>query len=131
MRIYIAHNFAARIVLREVKEKLEELGHEVTSTWIWDDSHISEKNAEESAVTDLADIERADWLWLFTDQFAERSGKGKFLELGYALRAGKLICLVGEDQDSSVFYHLPNLRHAKGWEEAVWFLGGKEVVRER
>lgn len=124
MRVYLAHNFAARSWLREViKPKIEASGHIVTSRWLWDDSHMASGSEQQSAVHDLEDIESADDLILFTDNYSDlRPGKGKFIELGYAIRASRRCILVGEDQSSSVFYHLPNIRHAKTLEEALRLL---------
>jgi nucleoside 2-deoxyribosyltransferase len=121
MNVYIAHNFVARDWLRtEIKPLVEAAGHILTSTWIWDDSHLHSKNSVESAVEDLHDVDRADSIILFTDTFvnSKSQGKGKFFELGYALRAGKRCILVGEDK-SCIFYHLPNMRHVKTIEEAL------------
>lgn len=110
MRVYLAHNFAAREHLRDdIKWKLEEAGFDVTSSWIWDDSHIHSMNAVQSARRDLEDIDRADILVLFTDQWGEVPGKGKFTELGYAIAKGKAIFLCGVDYSSNVFYHLSNI----------------------
>jgi nucleoside 2-deoxyribosyltransferase len=109
MKIYLAHNFKARWWLRDYIKLLELKGHQVTSTWITDDAHIDSKNKEESALVDLEDIDRADCLILFTDQYGERPGKGKFLEMGYALGKGKQVYIHGQDVQSSVFYHLPQV----------------------
>ena len=123
MKVYLAHNFAAREYLRKVIPIIEKEGHEVTSSWIRDDKHLQSGNALQSAVEDLADIERAEAIILFTDRFTEdRPGKGKFIELGYAIRAGKICILVGKDTDSSVFYYLPIMRYARTVEQALVFL---------
>jgi nucleoside 2-deoxyribosyltransferase len=119
VKTYVAHNFAARDWLaKEILPKLEAAGHTCTSSWITDDSHIQNENAEQSAVRDLKDIEEASNLILFVDQFSDRPGKGKWVEFGFAIRAGKRCVLIGED-DSCVFGHLPNIRHAKTIEEAL------------
>lgn len=109
MRLYLAHNIAARKSLRPVCSALESKGHTITSRWITDDAHILESMAEQSALADLADIDRSDALVLFTDQYAERPGRGKFVELGYALGKGKKVYLCGSPDPSCVFYRLPGL----------------------
>lgn len=119
MKIYLAHNFVARDWLKTLIGEFSKLGHEITSNWITDDSHCITGQALHSATVDLEDIERADCLVLFTDQYGDRHGRGKFVELGYAIRAGKRVFLVGEDQTSSVFYHLPTIRHCKTVEELL------------
>lgn len=116
MKIYIAHNFAARAYLKGVIQEIEALGHKVTSSWITDDSHLSEKNAVESANTDILDLERADAILLFTDQFSDRPGKGKFVEFGYAIGRNKKLLLYGED-NSCIFYNLLKCKRIKSWGE--------------
>lgn len=103
MKIYVAHNFAARLALRVELEELAKL-HEITSNWIYDDSHVAEKSARVSAGCDINDIDRSDALMLFIDQFGECGGKGKWWEWGYAFAKRKLIFLIGADK-SCVFYH--------------------------
>lgn len=122
MKIYLAHNFDARIMLRSlIKEWL--LDHEITSSWIYDDSHIDGGQTRiQSAECDIKDIDRADCFLLFVDQFAERVGRGKWFEWGYATARNKLVLLVGND-DGCIFYHLPysnvykfyNLAHVAKW----------------
>lgn len=124
MKIYLAHNFAARNFLRKHVIPFYELkGHIITSRWIVDDMHLehSDESKERSAVHDLEDIDSAGALILFTDQFGVRSGKGKFIELGYAIRAGKICILVGDNR-SCVFYYLPTIRHAKNMEDSLKYL---------
>jgi hypothetical protein len=108
VKIYLAHNFAARLMLRGTVRLLEANGHEVTSTWITDDSHIDPSKKVASASVDLVDIDRADALLLFTDQFADRPSKGKFVEFGYALAKGKKVFIFGVDRNC-IFYNLPGV----------------------
>ena len=124
-KVYLASNFAHRDFLREtVKPYLESRGHEVTSRWIWDDTHLEHGPLSEqrSAMHDLQDIDAAGALILYSDQHGPRQGKRKFIELGYAIRAGKICILLGGDQGSSVFYSLPTIRHADNIEDACRYL---------
>lgn len=106
MKIYLAHNFAAREWLPSVVAQINEAGHECTSRWIWDDAHIGV--SEHGAISDIQDIDRADCLVLFVDQFGPTPGKGKYFEFGYAFAEGKRIILVGVDTQN-VFYALPTV----------------------
>src|SRR5216683_6722679 len=106
MKVYLAHNFAARKYLQGIIELFTSHGHEVTSRWITDDAHLLPEHAEQSAVHDLEDIEKCGYFILFTDQYSEGSGKGKYVELGYAIRTGKRIILVGQ-YSGCMFYNLP------------------------
>jgi hypothetical protein len=122
VKIYLAHNFAARESLRlNVIPVLEKAGHEVTSTWITDDSHLHEHSGMQSAVIDLADIERAGAIVFFSEQYGLLPGRGKFVELGYAIRAGKIVIIVGEN-DGCVFYTLPTIRWAKDVEGVLKYV---------
>lgn len=112
MKIYIAHNFKARWWLRDYKAFLEGIGHVVTSRWI-SQNYPEIRNPEmeqKFALEDLADIDAADALILFTDQYGDSPGKGKFMEFGYALAKGKEIYIHGKDIQSSIFYYLPGVR---------------------
>lgn len=122
MKVYIAHNFAARDYLnQEIIPLLRAAGHECTSSWIWDDSHLYHKNAQQSAVKDLADIDKASDIIIFLNAFADRTGRGKWFEFGYALRAGKRCIAVGEDK-SCIFCNLPNIRLVATIEDAMRLL---------
>lgn len=123
MRVYLAHNFAARDWLREnVIPFLESKGHKVTSSWITDDRHLDSGWKVESAVQDLQDIESAGALIFFADQFGIVPGEGKFVELGYAIRAGKIVIVVGVGR--CVFYSLCSIRGVSRYTDVLPYLGG-------
>jgi nucleoside 2-deoxyribosyltransferase len=107
VKLYLAHNYEARIGLRETIKVLAELGHSVTSRWITDDAHDG-VNATTARV-DLDDIKTSDALVLFVNQFGDRPGRGKYVELGYALGIGKKVFLYG-NLNNCVFYHLPEVQ---------------------
>jgi len=117
--IYLAHNYGAREWLRsEVVPYLESRSHNITSRWIiWPPIHDS--NIE--GPMDLEDIDKASHVVFFTGQYSERPGRGKFVELGYAIRAGKTVIMVGED-NGCVFYKLPTLRWADSYQSILRYL---------
>ena len=126
MRVYLAHNFVARNWLKnEVIPHLEKHGHEVVSNWITDDRHLNSDWKVESAVQDLQDIESCSAIIFFAEQVGETPGAGKFVELGYAIRAGKIVIVVGDGR--CVFYNLPTVRHVAfdkyWWENIITMLG--------
>ena len=51
-------------------------------------------------------------------------GEGKFVELGYAIRAGKIVIVVGSGR--CVFYNLCTVRHAENLEGVLPYLGGRQ-----
>jgi hypothetical protein len=108
MRLYLAHNWAARDWLREeIVPSIGFLGHEVTSTWITRDDWESLGNATE-AINDLRDIDHSDYVVLFTDNFGDTPGQGKYVEFGYALGTNKKIVLVGRDARCVFFSIIPD-----------------------
>ena len=125
MRIYLAHNFAARDWLKTVVIPFfENNGHEVVSKWVTDDRHLDPGWKTESAVQDLVDIELCGALVFFTKQFGEIPGEGKYVELGYAIRAGKIVIVVGEGR--CVFYNICTIRHAEDLEGVLPYIGGRQ-----
>lgn len=119
MRIYLAHNFAAREWLPSVVKQVIEAGHECTSRWITDPAHIGVSTA--AALADLADIDAANCLALFVDQYGQTPGKGKYVELGYAYAQDKRIILIGEDT-KNVFYALPGVERVANVPELLKLL---------
>jgi hypothetical protein len=123
MRVYLAHNFAARDWLKsEVIPFLESKGHKVVSNWITDDRHLENSWKVESAVQDLQDIESCGALIFFADQFGIVPGEGKYVELGCAVRAGKIIIVVGIGR--CVFYNLCSVRRVTRYVDVIPYLGG-------
>jgi hypothetical protein len=106
----------------EVIPFLESKGHKVVSNWITDDKHLLSEWKVESAVQDLQDIESCGALIFFADQFGHIPGEGKYVELGYAIRAGKIVIVVGLGR--CVFYNLCNVRRVSRYTEVIPFLGG-------
>lgn len=127
MKVYLAHNYAARGWLKQVVPMFEAAGHEVTSRWIKDVKNVD----TEDALIDLEDIQSANVLVLFTDQFGVTPGKGKFLEMGYMLGLQQFykqvhIILVGKDTTSCIFYALADAK-VKSVEDVIVYL--QEVRR--
>lgn len=107
---YLAGRFSRRGEFASYAEELRALGHTVTSSWLTgEDSEIDADwrahphLAATWARTDLADIERAERLVLFTEQEPTPRG-GRHVEFGYGLGAwGPLHLLVGEPEN---IFHL-------------------------
>jgi nucleoside 2-deoxyribosyltransferase len=119
MKIYVAHNFAARNELaRKALAMLDRMGHEVTSRWITDDTHTasSEDQNRKSAMADLEDIDRADAILLFVDQVGSTPGRGKWVEFGYAYAKGKRCYLYGVCTQC-IFIHLPGVYRILSFDE--------------
>ena len=113
MRVYLAHNYAAKESLLAIKKTLEAAGIEVTSRWIEaePDNPYDLKVLEDEAVKDVEDVLSADAIIHFSDNFGDRPGRGKYVELGIAIPSGKRILVVGKEQAGCVFYRLPQIEH--------------------
>jgi len=123
MKIYTAHNFAARKYLRDhIIPQLEALGHKVIARWATEPDHDKE-GLNNECVKDIQDLSQCDAILLFTDNFGDRPGRGKYVELGYALAQNKLIFLFGE-ADDCVFYHLPGVKRITNLNEIGWGIYG-------
>ena len=123
MKVYLAHNFAAREWLKDfVVPYIESFGHKVTSSWITDDRHLDPNYKKKSAVVDLQEIGGAGAIIFFAEQFGLAPGEGKFVELGYAIREGKIVIVVGSGR--CVFFALCSVRNVRRLEEVIPYLGG-------
>lgn len=105
MTIYIAAPFDLHTVATHVMQWLESQGHTVTSSWLRGHEGLDDAHAR----LDLADVARADTLLLINPEGWERSGTGgRHVELGYALRMGKQIVVLGVR--SNIFHYLDCVR---------------------
>lgn len=103
MKIYIAARFESQAEMRVWREKIQALGHEVTSRWL--DVKEPYPPAETCAVVDLVDVRRADLVVCFSPRSGFYSGRGgRHVEFGYALAMGLPVLLVGEPEN--VFHWL-------------------------
>jgi nucleoside 2-deoxyribosyltransferase len=92
---------------------LESQGHYVTSSWLRDGAFA---NDDPTARLDLADIDRADLLLALNPIDWGRAGSGgRHFEMGYAMKAGKQIVLVGAR--TNVFHYLVQIRVIERIEE--------------
>ena len=91
MKIYLAASYSDQERMRKLRDEINDMGHEVVSTWIDNDGpgmdadQINQmKNAARShAHTDMADIRRCDLFVVFTN--APSTTGGMHVEFGYAL----------------------------------------------
>lgn len=110
--IYIAHNFSAALWVRfNVVPKLTMAGWSVCSTWHNMDPSSPELVDKEGAIQCINDLQKANVLILFAEQFSDTPGRGKYVEMGYAIATGKLVAVIVERSDdmNCVFFHHPNV----------------------
>lgn len=123
MRIYIAGYFDARKRIKAEADKLWALGHEITSSWLYEVAKQPNMSYDDFykklAIKDLAEIDRADLIIVDTGDITPRGGRE--VELGYALgqHQKKLAFIVGPERN--VFHKLAD-RRFDSWDEAVALL---------
>lgn len=105
-RIYLAARYSRNPEMREVRDRLEAAGHEVTSRWIdqhggeLEESFTPEKLAVDPgfcaryARKDIDDLMAADVVVSFTGKGGGGKG-GRHVEFGVAYALGKACVLVG------------------------------------
>ena len=87
LKFYIASRLSERPKLVKVASALVELGHVITSKWIYDVGDAKDsRSALKVAIRDLCHIAEADILLIDTvTQVAQDGGAGKEAEFGFAM----------------------------------------------
>lgn len=117
LRVYLAHNFAARSYLVDkIVPKLHERNMIVCSTWIYQEA--TDGNEAYWAIRCLEDVARCDVLVIFQEQYSEVPGRGKYVEFGYALARNKPVMVIGDKLDC-LFYYYPQVMRVKDFKEAI------------
>lgn len=132
--IYIAAKYGRRFDLRAVAQRLQQEGHTITSTWLWDDEPNGDK-LEAHALRDCAEVRAADAvIFVGEPQASENRGGGRWFEFGFGYALGKVcICwlsyktgLGGHDHlpagHESVFTGLPDVHIARTDEDLIRIL---------
>jgi hypothetical protein len=121
MKVYLAATFTERERVRQYKDKLFQLGHEVISSWLDEiarpDFLTEVEFKKKLAFKDIVEVYAADLLI----QDTEQSSGGKNVELGVAFGQfhDKLIWTVGPP--TNVFQELVD-RQFVTWEELLKYL---------
>lgn len=116
-KIYIAGRFSRINEFRRIAVLLRDRGYQITSQWLEEDvapdhtmSDITPEYAQESAYTDLADIDRADTLLFFSvDPLVGTPRGGRHVEFGYALAQGLQVIVIGPREN--IFHYFDNIRN--------------------
>lgn len=128
MKIYLAARYSAHPQMREVRDDLAKLGHEVTSRWIdmHDGKHATSFAVEtlnedpascaKLGIHDVEDVQAADTVISFTAGSAGSKG-GRHVEFGLALGLSKRLLVVGPREH--IFHTLPQVEHHDTWVAAL------------
>jgi len=115
-RFYIAARLKRIGEAKQLRARLEELGHQVTASWL-DRRHQPEEMgfssvvlAREAADTDLQDVRDCNVLILLSERRSSArtvGGGGRHVEVGYALALPKTVAIIGEREN--VFHFVPGV----------------------
>ena len=130
MKIYLAASFANRAVLRPIRDKLWEMGHDVVSTWL-DESvpppgMLQPTFERKLGLKDLAESASAD---LVIADFSVPSTTGG-VHVEYGLAIGRFqrqsVWIIGPLK--GVFHYLADM-HFATWAECLHYLHGQWLER--
>jgi nucleoside 2-deoxyribosyltransferase len=125
-KVYLAAKYDRRDEMRKHRERLKEVGIEVTSRWLDEqgslEGNMDEKDDEfyiKTAQVDLEDVCAATFLIFFAEdpRVGVRRG-GRHVEFGYALALGIPIAVVGPREN--IFHHIP--RRVKHFDSLETFI---------
>lgn len=113
MKFYVASSFKNIPMVRAVTESLRAAGHRLTYDWTQNERASTAKDLERIGQDEKRAILEADVVIVLLP-----GGKGTHVELGIALAWEKSIYLYSKVplslNDSTTFYHLPEIRHITG-----------------
>ena len=131
MYIYLAARYSRYREMQDVARDLVEMGHVVTSRWIWGDHEVTDPldttNNDALAKEDFTNIISATWSIHFTDGALQvgRGRGGRHVEFGIALTQHKRIIIVGEQEHVFHYLQTPILEVYPNWESAKLALCNK------
>jgi hypothetical protein len=113
-KVYIAARYTRKEEMKDVRDRLEFNGIEVTSSWL-DEPHSANTQLNELpdnhnahyAIADLVDIVRADEIIFFSESELTPRG-GRHVEFGYALATAKEVTVIGPREN--IFHYLGRVK---------------------
>lgn len=124
MKFYIASRVNNKELVKKYSQKLTDLGHQILSTWIDENSIIPyERHADAAksrSVQCIKDCSECDVFILVSDE----SGAGMYTELGAALLSNSLndkpkIYIIGDYLNRSIFFFHPAINKFETIEEVL------------
>lgn len=135
MKIYTAATFTEQKRIRDQKEKLFQLGHVVTATWLDEqvkpEGMTDEQFRRKMAAKDLQEIAASDCIIL--DLEKPSITMGKMVEFGFAVAKHKLAYVVapeGTITGGHIFLLLAD-KIFSSWEDCLKFIEENHSVGER
>lgn len=123
MRVHLSARRETRERASAVAVALAAAGHEVISRWLKGGGH--QVPIADNALYSLTDVAVADCVVLFAEspwqRPALRGANDRLVEFGYALHAGKRLCVLGPRE--TAFCHLPEVQRFRTVKELIRALG--------
>ena len=121
MKVYIAATFERKEEVKEIQQRFIKQGHVISADWTTHKTIAHEAKqeelAKEYAIEDVDGVSSTD---LFILLVGERKSTGAHIELGVALGANvPNVYVVGETDDSSLFYYHPKVKRIKTIDEIL------------
>lgn len=129
MKIYVCARSEDIELARTTRDTLEANGHVVTSRWLKGLVGLGATPApgkastdlRDAAYMDLEDIDLSDCVLAINPKSAHRSGTGgRHVEVGWAMRAGIPVVLMGEREN--VFHHHPLIHYVPAMDDVLYVL---------
>ena len=127
MKMYLASRFGNGVMLRLIRDRLESMGHKVTSRWI-DVDEEKPKLWKPWSKKCIADMDKCEVLVLCTIGCRKIRGGMRFEE-GYCYGQGKPVLVVGPK--IIVFDELKDIKFFGTWEKFYTYLESKPKLKLR
>jgi hypothetical protein len=115
MRVYVAGRWSQKEYLKEIREKLSLMGHEVTSRWLdLEKTEYDVSMKPQQALDDCHDVDTAQVL-IAVFQPEVTGYQGTLFEIGLAMGIGLQVVVLGFIPHF-VFYYLPTIRRYDSWD---------------
>jgi nucleoside 2-deoxyribosyltransferase len=117
MKFYIASRTARADDIKEMRDMLQTLNHEVYDWTMFASIKrpYIESEVAPIAQAELAAVKKADVFILLGDE----GGTGMYVELGYALSTSAKIYCIGNNNDVTVFQYLPEVTRVDSFEDVL------------
>lgn len=122
-KIYLAASYLRGIEMRNYREMLHILGHEVVSSWLNAHEQIGDMELcsylrNLCAMRDVTDVFSAEVMFFFSESPTEVTTGGRHVEFGIALAKGIPIFVIGHKEN--IFHYLGGpIQHFDDFEEAI------------
>ena len=119
MNFYVAGKWEERCEIRELQDKLRELGHTITVDWTWHEK-ADEGYPIGYSIDDIKGVQLADaYVGRFVEDYYY---KGALVELGAGLGLNKKVYLIGHAIDSCLFTKHPLVQQFENEDEFISYV---------